>query len=175
MRGRDHESIAADDYCVVAPPTPYDPASGLSLAAPRALPADARCPVCGMYPARSRDWAAQLIFSNGDAQFFDSPLSLFIYLGRVEHYALGRKREDVVAIYVTDAVSRDWVDARQAFYVQGSSAFGPMRAGNFPAFAQLAEARSFSEKRGGQVVTLEGVDAVLVQRLAGNRRHSHDE
>ncbi|MDD2881113.1 MAG: hypothetical protein PHQ58_11815 [Rhodoferax sp.] len=34
---------------------------------PRAVPADVRCPVCGKYPARSPDWAAQVIFTNGDA------------------------------------------------------------------------------------------------------------
>ena len=56
------------DFCVVAPPTPYDPALGLALTAARAVPVGARCPVCGMYPARSPDWAAQVIFANGDAQ-----------------------------------------------------------------------------------------------------------
>ncbi|MGE5332247.1 MAG: hypothetical protein ACM3Q3_10845, partial [Nitrospirota bacterium] len=48
------------DVCVVAPPTPYNPASGLPLQAARPVPADVRCPVCGMYPARSPDWAAQV-------------------------------------------------------------------------------------------------------------------
>ena len=41
------------DVCVVAPPTPYNPASGLPLESARPVPADVRCPVCGMFPARS--------------------------------------------------------------------------------------------------------------------------
>ena len=36
------------DVCVVAPPTPYNPASGLPLQAARPVPAEVRCPVCGM-------------------------------------------------------------------------------------------------------------------------------
>ncbi|MFZ1498606.1 MAG: nitrous oxide reductase accessory protein NosL, partial [Giesbergeria sp.] len=139
------------DFCLVAPPTPYDPASGLALHAARAVPKDARCPVCGMYPARAPDWAAQLIFSNGDAQFFDSPLSLFMYLGDVARYSPGRSADDVAAQFVTDASgpSRRWIDAKSAFYVVDSSARGPMRAGNLPAFATQQAARQFAEQRGG--------------------------
>lgn len=59
-----------DDVCVVAPATPYDANSGLPMGAAREVPADARCPVCGMFPARSRSWAAQVIFADGDAHFF---------------------------------------------------------------------------------------------------------
>ena len=92
-----------DDVCVVAPPTPFDPASGQRLEAPRAIPTDARCPVCGMYPARSAEWAAQIIFANGDAHFFDSPLSLFQYLADVAKYSQGRTAQELVARYVTDA------------------------------------------------------------------------
>lgn len=169
------QALPLDEYCVVAPPTPYDPASGLALSAPREPPAEVRCPVCGMYPARSRDWAAQVIFSNGDAQFFDSPLSLFIYLRRVEHYTPGHQAQEIVATYVTDVVSRAWVDAHQAVYVQGSDALGPMRAGNFPAFARVDEARAFSSRRGGQVVGLDGIDSALLDRLAGSRSHQHHD
>ena len=89
-----------DDVCVVAPPTPYDAASGRPLHAAREVPADARCPVCGMYPARSRAWAAQVIFADGDAFFFDSPLSLLMYLADVDHYTRGRTPDAIVARYV---------------------------------------------------------------------------
>ena len=108
-----------DDVCIVAPPTPYDPASGLPLAAARDVPTDARCPVCGMYPARARAWAAQVIFAEGDAYFFDSPLSLMLYLGNVAHYTRGRTADAIVARYVSDADTGAWVDARQAVYVAG--------------------------------------------------------
>ena len=161
------------DVCVVAPPTPYNPASGLPLQAARPVPADVRCPVCGMYPSRSPDWAAQVIFANGDAQFFDSPLSLFMYLGDVARYSPGRSADEIVAHYVTDVPSRSWVDARSAFYVTGSTAKGPMRAGNLPAFASQDAARQFAAQRGGKVLAYADVDAALVAQLGGQGVHAH--
>jgi len=161
------------DVCVVAPPTPYDAASGLPLEAARPVPADVRCPVCGMYPARSPDWAAQVIFANGDAQFFDSPLSLFMYLNDVARYSPGRSADEIVARYVTDVSSKTWTDAGSAFYVHGSSAKGPMRAGNLPAFASKKAALQFAAQRGGAVLAYADVDAALVTQLGGQGTHTH--
>lgn len=161
------------DVCVVAPPTPYDPASGLPLQAARPVPADVRCPVCGMYPARAPDWAAQVIFLNGDAQFFDSPLSLFMYLNDVARYSPGRSADDIVARYVTDVSSKSWADAGSAFYVHGSSAKGPMRAGNLPAFASRGAAQQFAAQRGGEVRAFGAIDPALVEQLGGQASHNH--
>ena len=167
------------DVCIVAPPTAYDPASGLPPMAARAVPADARCPVCGMFPARSPQWAAQIIFTNGDAQFFDSPLSLFMYLQDVERYSPGHSAGQIAAHYVTDAsappagTGAPWIDALSAYYVHGSSAKGPMRAGNLPAFATREAAQAFAERRGGVVLAFGAIDAALVAQLAGSGGHSH--
>ena len=161
------------EVCVVAPPTRYDPSLGLPLSVARAVPPEARCPVCGMYPARSLDWAAQVIFDDGAAQFFDSPVSLLLYLQDVERYSPGRQADQIVAYYVTDTKGKQWTDARQAVYVQGSSAIGPMRAGNLPAFASVEAATQFAQQRGGIVVTFQDIDPAVVQRLGGQRRHEH--
>ncbi len=167
-------TVTADmeaDFCVVAPPTPYDPASGLSLIAARTVPTNARCPVCGMYPARSPDWAGQIIFSNGDAQFFDSPVSLLMFLNDVPRYSAGRSGDDIVARYVTDATSKDWIDAGAAFYVYGSNALGPMRAGNLPAFAKRSEAEQFAKQRGGEVRVLGAINAQMLQSMSSRHQH----
>ncbi|WP_404303221.1 nitrous oxide reductase accessory protein NosL [Alicycliphilus denitrificans] len=167
------------DVCIVAPPTPYDPATGLAPTAARAIPADARCPVCGMFPTRSPQWAAQIIFTNGDAQFFDSPLSLFMYLQDVARYSPGRSAGQIAAHYVTDATApkadtgAQWIDALSAYYVHGSSAKGPMRAGNLPAFATREAAQAFAAQRGGTVLAFGAVDADLIAQLAGQGGHSH--
>ena len=166
-------ALPTDDLCIIAPPTPYDRTSGLALEAAREVPAEARCPVCGMYPARSPDWAAQVIFANGDAQFFDSPLSLFMYLNDVARYSPGRSADDIVARYVTDVSSKTWTDAGSAFYVHGSSAKGPMRAGNLPAFASKKAALQFAAQRGGTVLAYADVDAALVTQLGGQGTHAH--
>ena len=165
--------VLDSDVCVVAPPTPYNPASGLPLESARPVPADVRCPVCGKFPARSPDWAAQVIFANGDAQFFDSPLSLFMYLSDVARYSPGRSADEIVARYVTDVSSKSWTDARSAFYVHGSSAKGPMRAGNLPAFASKKAALQFAAQRGGTVLAYADVDAGLVTQLGGQGTHAH--
>ncbi|BEP95813.1 hypothetical protein GmRootA79_41970 [Acidovorax sp. A79] len=166
-------AMVGDDVCVVAPTTPYDPALGQPPQVAREVPPEARCPVCGMFPARARDWAAQVIFADGDAQFLDSPLSLMMYLGNVGHYARGRTAQAIVARYVTDADTGAWLDARQALYVHGSSARGPMRAGNLPAFADAAAAQHFAQRRGGRVLGFSAIDAALLRSLAPGRRQDH--
>jgi nitrous oxide reductase accessory protein NosL len=139
----------AEDICIVAPPAPYDPASGLPMLAPRPIPAQARCPVCGMYPARAPRWAAQLIFKDGAAQFFDSPANLFIFTRNMGRYTSTRGAPDVAASYVTDATSGAWVALQDAYFVHGSDARGPMRDGNLPAFASPTAAAAFAAERGG--------------------------
>ena len=174
-------ALPEDDYCLVAPPSPYDPASGLPPQAARAVPADARCPVCGMFPARAPEWAAQLIFANGEAHFFDSPLSLFMYLQDMPRYSPQRNASEVVARYVSDsnaAPGQGWLAAEQAFYVHGSNARGPMRAGNLPAFASRSAAQAFAARRGGEVRSFAQVDAALIAELAqrnpGNGHAGHN-
>ena len=166
-------AAASADVCVVAPPTPYDAASGQPLAAARSVPPGVRCPVCGMYPARSPDWAAQVIFANGDVHFFDSPLSLFLYLGNVGRYNPGRSASDIVARYVTDGAGGGWTEAATAHYVHGSSALGPMRAGNLPAFASAQDAERFAAARGGRVLAFAAVDAALLASLDSSHHSGH--
>jgi len=161
------------DVCLVAPTFSYDAASGLPLSAAREVPPEARCPVCGMFPARQRRWAAQVIFSNGEVQYLDSPLSLFLYLQQVPRYTAGQSADRIVAAYVTDLDTGDWVPAEQALYVRGSRLMGPMRSGNLPAFTTEQQARSFVAQHGGEWLTApflrQGLPASL-QRLAP---HAH--
>lgn len=162
-----------DEMCVVAPVTPYDPASGLDRLAPRTVPAGARCPVCGMYPARFPQWAAQTIFTDGNAQFFDSPVNLFVFLGNVPRYNPSYTAMDVAASYVTDHSTGVWIEAEQAFYVAGSSAPGPMRTGNLPAFAGREAAAAFAAQHGGEVIARDGISAALLRPLTHDRHHHH--
>ena len=164
-----------DDYCVVAPLLTFDPAWGIALLAPRAVPPDARCPVCGMFPSRSPEWAAQIVFDDGDTQFFDSPLSLFTYLQDVGRYTAGRNLASVAAQYVRDSATSEWIHAPSAFYVHGSDAVGPMRAGNLPAFSSDTSAQAFASRRGGQVIRAGQISPTMLQTLSGVKRHLHQE
>lgn len=169
----DVQTITSGDICIVAPATPFDPNWGISLLAPRKIPNDARCPVCGMYPARTSEWAAQVIFKNGDTHFFDSPLTLFIYLLDPSKYSRGRNASEIAVSYVTDTSQGQWIKTSEAFFVTGSGVLGPMRAGNFPAFSHLEDAQSFIEKRGGTVLKANQIKPQSLQNLHRSRQHLH--
>lgn len=162
-----------DDVCLVAPSLAYDPERGLDRFAARPVPPEARCPVCGMFPARSPRWAAQVIYRDGDVHFFDSPLSLHLFLADVPRYARGRSRADIAVQYVTDRDGGGWLEAQGAYYVHGSSDAGPMRAGNLPAFASLAGAQAFVAARGGRVLTASQIDAAVLRALDTRSAHRH--
>lgn len=162
-----------EEVCLVAPSFSFDPASGLDRFAARPVPPDARCPVCGMFPARAPRWAAQVIYRDGDVHFFDSPLSLHLFLADVPRYASGRHLADVAVQFVTDREAGGWVDARGAYYVHGSSDAGPMRAGNLPAFATLASAQAFAAARGGRVITASQIGTAMLRALDTRSSHTH--
>ncbi|MFP5401345.1 MAG: nitrous oxide reductase accessory protein NosL [Gammaproteobacteria bacterium] len=170
----------AEDVCIVAParvtePHAYDPASGLGIHDARPIPADARCPICGMYPARFPRWAAQLIFKDGATHFFDSPVDLFMYLETPERFGSERKPADVATIYVADFRSGAWLPARQAVFVRDSRARGPMRGPDLPAFADAAAAQAFIAEQGGRALSFAQIDASVVGGLrdANHAQHMH--
>ena len=162
-----------NDFCVVAPATPYEAASGLPMLAPKAVPDDARCPVCGMYPGRFPHWAAQVIFRDGASQFFDSPVDLLVFLARIERYNPSYAAADIAGRFVTDADTRKWISVEQAYFVHGSNALGPMRDGDLPAFASRDQALRFAARNGGRVLRPADITAAELGALSRNRRHRH--
>lgn len=169
---RDLDQIT-NELCIVAPATTHDPASGLALLAAKPIPAEARCPVCGMYPARSPKWAAQAVFTDGASHYFDSPVDLFVFLQQPDRYNKRYARDDIAASFVTDFETGQWIDSHNAFYVQGSSAFGPMRSADLPAFATRKSADALARGRGGKVLTSMQVTPELIQSLNRNVHHRH--
>ena len=162
-----------NELCIVAPASPYDPASGLAMFEARPVPAAARCPVCGMYPARHPRWAAQIIFKEGSSHYFDSPVDLFVFLQRVERYDRGRTLDDVAVSYVTDFETGRSIDAKTAYFVYGSSAFGPMRNADLPAFSSQESAVKLTRSRGGKVLLFNQITPDLLQNLNRNVHHAH--
>ncbi|TXH76680.1 nitrous oxide reductase accessory protein NosL [Thiobacillus sp.] len=165
--------LSNNTLCIVAPATPYDPASGLPMYAPRPVPADARCPVCGMYPARHPRWAAQIIFKDGAAHYFDSPVNLFDFLHKVDRYDRRYTLDNVAASYVRDLESGQWIEAGQAHFVHGSVVTGPMRTADLPAFASRTAADAFVRQHRGTVLTAADMTPRLLASLSRNGRHRH--
>jgi copper chaperone NosL len=190
----------AEDICIVQPtrvsqPHPYDPASGLGLLEARPVPPDARCPVCGMYPARFPRWAAQIIFADGATHFFDSPVDLFMFLAEPARFDSARfdsarfdsarfdsarfdsarSGADPAALHVADFDSGRWLDARRAVFVLGSSVRGPMRGPDLPAFADATAAEAFAAANGGRTLHFAEIDPAIVGKLrdANHSHHTH--
>lgn len=164
--------VISNELCIVAPATPPDPASGLPRLAPRAVPAEARCPVCGMYPARYPRWAAQIVFRDGATHFFDSPVDLFGFMNGVGRHSSPYTMKEAAAQFVTDFETGAWIGAGTAFYVNGSSILGPMRDADLPAFGDRASAETFARERGGKVLTYTEVTPDVIRPLSRNL-HRH--
>lgn len=162
----------SNEVCIVAPATPPDPASALPLIAPRAVPAEARCPVCGMYPARTPRWAAQVVFQDGATHFFDSPVDLFGFMNGVGRHSSPYTMKEAVAQFVTDFDSGEWVAAETAFYVRGSDVLGPMRDADLPAFGSRESAAAFARSHGGKVLAHAEVTPQVIRLLSRNL-HRH--
>ena len=170
----------AEDICVVTPSQTssahaWDSASGLGKYDARPIPTDARCPVCGMYPARYPTWAAQLIFKDGTAHFFDSAVDLFMFLDEPARFDQAHTADDVEALYVADHLRASWLAARAAFFVIGAKVHGPMRGPDIPAFASIDEATAFVSEHGGRVLRFDAIDSSTVATLrdANHATHTH--
>lgn len=169
---RNHDTID-NELCIVAPASPYDPASGLAMLEARPVPAAARCPVCGMYPARQPRWAAQIIFKDGASHYFDSPVDLFVFLQRIERYNRGYSLADVAISYVTDFETGKWINAKNAYFVHGSTLTGPMRKADLPAFASRAAADALVRSHRGQMLSYRQITPALISAMSRNVHHQH--
>lgn len=163
--------MGADDYCIVAPALPYDPASGVPMLTPKPVPAEARCPVCGMYPARFRSWAAQIVYKDGASHFFDSPVNLYVFRADITRYTSTYVTADISASYVTDLNSGAWIEVPAAWYVLGSKALGPMRDGNLPAFSTREAASVFASTQGGVIMMGNEITLDMLRPLIPSAHH----
>ena len=140
---------------------------------PKPIPANARCPVCGMYPARNPRWAAQTVFKDGAAHFFDSPADLFAFLQKVDRHDKHYSLDDVAVSFISDFETGQWIEAKNAFFVHGSSVVGPMRDADLPAFTSRRAAATLVRSQGGKVLTFAEITPELIQSLSRNLHHRH--
>lgn len=131
-----------------------------------------RCPVCGMYPSRTPQWTAQIVFNDQSASSFDSPVDMFRFLNNMALFDKQHKATDIGAIYVADYGTKAWADARKAFFVHGSTARGPMNDPNLPAFATREAADAFAKAQGGKVLTFAEVTRDIIKSL-NTSSHQH--
>lgn len=145
-------------------------------AEPPPIAPEARCPVCGMYPARYPKWAAQVVFSDGAQTAFDSPAELFRFLQNLSRYDTRHSAKDIAQTYVSDYAKGGWLAAGAAHFVLGSRARGPMHGPDLPAFASAEEATAFAAKNGGKLIPFAEVTPAVIAGLAPDAQHDamHD-
>lgn len=147
---------AGDDLCAVAPtriePLPAEAFPGLRSDQARAVPDDARCSVCGMYPARAPRFPAQMIYQDGATRFFDTPIDLVRFLRERRRFDPDRHAQPLAARFVTAFDSGGWIAFDTAIFVLDSTLVGPMRSDGAPAFADLPAARRFIDRHGGTII-----------------------
>ena len=110
-----------------------------------------KCPVCGMFVAKYKNWQAQIVFSDGAYAVFDGPKDMFRYYLDIKKYNPSRKAADISNIYVTEYYTAELTDARKLYFVQGSDVNGPMGAELVP-LASEAKAKEFLKDHKGKKV-----------------------
>jgi len=138
--------------------------------APQELTAGTTCALDGMllndYPGPK----AQIHYSEGPPEFFCDTVEMFSMLLRPE------SARHIRAVYTQDMGKADWktpranwIDARTAWYVQGSRLKGSMGP-TFAAFTQKQDAEAFAQKNGGKVLRFDEVTPDMAD-LHGGAAH----
>jgi copper chaperone NosL len=124
-----------------------------------------RCSVCGMFVSKYPAWAAEIVFNDGSYVVFDGAKDMFTYYLDIKKYSPSKKREDIASMYVMDYYAVSFIDARTAYYVNGSDVRGPMGNELIP-FASEADARTFKEDHKGKaVLVFSDVTPVILKGL----------
>lgn len=133
---------------------------------------DTACALDGMLLRDYPGPKAQLQYAHSEPEFFCDTVEMFSMLLRPE------QARRVVAAYTQDMAKADWndprdqwIDARQAFYVEGSDLTGSMGP-TFAAFSRRGDAEAFAQKHGGKVLRFDEVTPEMADLRGGAH---HDE
>jgi len=129
------------------------------------IPAEARCPVCGMFAAKFPDWSATARFRDGTSSYYDGPKDMFSHYLDTARYTPGKRQADIVALTVKEYYSLAVIDARTAFYVTGSDINGPMGSELIP-FSTEKDAASFRlDHKGKRILRFNEITRQTIKSL----------
>lgn len=124
-----------------------------------------RCPVCGMFVAKYPDWVATAEFQDGARFHFDGVKDLARFLLEPGKHGSTRTLAQLRRAEVTDYYSLARIEARVAFYVVGSNAYGPMGKELVP-FARREDADEFlRDHKGTAVLRFDQLTVALLAEL----------
>ena len=130
--------------------------------APVEVAADTSCSLDGMLLADFPGPKAQIHYEQGKPDFFCDTVEMFSLYLRPE------QQKRVKAVFVQNMGATDWtspqghwIDAKAAFYVQGSKLKGSMGP-TLASFATEAGAKAFAAKNGGTVLPFAAIKPEMV-------------
>ena len=141
-------------------------ATAVSVSMPRETDT---CPVCGMFVAKYPNWAATVVWRDGNVAHFDGAKDMFTYVLQLAQYAPGRSPQDMATVAVTEFYDLRRIDARQAYYVIGSDVLGPMGHELVP-FASRSDADEFLRDHHGTGILRFGDVTPRVLRIVDEGR-----
>lgn len=124
-----------------------------------------RCPVCGMFVANYPEWVSQLHLDGDEAHHFDGMKDLLAYYFDPAKFD-GRTDAEVKAIWARDYYTLEWIEARQAYFVVGSSVHGPMGHEFIPLASREAAEAFKKDHQGEEILTF---DEITVERVNSMR------
>ena len=136
------------------------------MPAPFPLTAEAIGRYCGMNVLEHPGPKGQIILGQ-----IPEPIWFSSARDTVAFTRLPEEPTNISAIYVSDMAqaqsweqpgSENWIDAREAFYVIGSSATGGMGASEAVPFSTSESADAFARENGGRVVAFDGIPSDYV-------------
>jgi copper chaperone NosL len=129
------------------------------------IPANAKCPVCGMFVAKYPNWVATARFKDGSNSYYDGPKDMFSHYLDTARYTPGKNQTDIVALTVKEYYSLATIDARSAFFVIGSDVSGPMGSELVP-FRNEKDALSFkTDHKGKRILRFKEISRQTIKSL----------
>ncbi len=138
----------------------------LEVPAPFALTEEAIGRYCGMNVLEHPGPKGQIVLGR-----IPEPIWFSSARDAVAFTMLPEEPKNIAAIYVSDMAqapdwdspgAENWIDARTAFFVLGSSAKGGMGASETVPFSTQAAAQLFAQEHGGEVVPFDAIPADYV-------------
>lgn len=132
------------------------------------------CALDGMLLADFPGPKAQMHYAGQDApDFFCDTVEMFhLYLNPEQVRAVRALYVQDMGAAAWDEPQGHWIDARQAFYVVGSSRHGSMGP-TIASFAKAADAEKFASEYGGKVFPFAGITADMAVLDGGTLHDTH--
>lgn len=137
------------------------------------IPDDASCAVCEMKAAKFPEWNAEISFEDGHRAHFCSPGCMTAYYADPGQFEEGRTQDALLGAWAHDYVSREFVDARAAYWVLEMNADridAPMMKNPLPFEAESAATAyvdQYEDLSTDDVIQLTDFDRDLVTEYRG--------